>query len=155
MKLRTLLAALAALTFGAGPALAHGLLMKLTAEGPVIVGELYYSNGAKAAGEWIEAVDLAASQAAPITLQTGEDGGFRVRGREGRTYRITATGEEGHTVAMELSLTPRARPKLADEPTAAKPEAEAPPAWMLIGGLLLLSIVPALWLKRRAPRNAD
>lgn len=152
MRLRPLAVALAALMLSAAPAFAHGLLMKLAGDGPTIVGELYYSNGRKAAGEWIEVVDLADPQGPPITRQTGEDGGFRVPGGAGRTYRVTASGEEGHTVAMELALTPKAKPQLADE--AAKAQAtKPPPAWMLIGGLLLLSIIPALWLQRRSPKG--
>lgn len=151
MIARTCAAALFALLLSAAPAFAHGLLMKLAADGGQIVGELYYSNGQRAAGEWIEVVDLGDPAAPAVTLQTAADGTFRVPGVPGRAYRVTATGEEGHTVAMDLSLTAAAKPKLADEPPPAEAGAKGVPAWLLIGGFLLLSILPALWLKRRAP----
>jgi hypothetical protein len=145
------LAALAVLLALAGPARAHGLLMKLRAEGSAIVGEVYYSSGRKAVGEWIEVQDLGQPDASLRTLQTDATGEFRVTGEAGRSYRVTARGEEGHSVTMDLSLAPEARPTLVEDPGEAPQETGwRPPAFAIIGGLLILSIIPALLLRRRS-----
>lgn len=148
---KVLSATLALLLAIASPAWAHGLLMKLQAEGSALVGEVYYSSGRKAAGEWVEVQDLSQPGVSPTTLQTDANGAFRLNGEPGRSYRVTAKGEEGHSVTMDLSLAPQARPTLVEAPGAAPAEKDwRPPAWAIIGGLLLLSIIPALALKRRS-----
>jgi hypothetical protein len=130
------------------PAWAHGLLMKLDAQGDAIAGQLYFSNGQRAGGVWVELFDAAAPDAAVETLQTAPDGSFRVKGAPGHRYEVRATGDEGHSISMAIAL---------DQPAAhgtmiADPGDERPteiPAWAILGGLLALSILPALWLRRK------
>lgn len=135
----------------AHPAFAHGLLMKLRGEGSTLHGELYYSNGKVAGGEWVEILDLTETNE-PITMQTSPKGEFTAAGMPGHQYRVTATAEEGHEIVMELVLEAQAKGKMVEagaDPQADEAEDGGIPAWALIGGLLVLSIVPALWWQRR------
>lgn len=134
------------------PALAHGLLMKLRAEQAAIVGELYYSNGQRAGGEWIELYDEAGPAEALQTVQTKEDGTFRLPGTHGHRYRVRASGEEGHEIVMTIALSEQARGKMVDE---GKARSEGVPAWAILGGALLLSVIPALVLRRRGKPAGD
>lgn len=141
------------LMFTAAPAVAHGLLMKLRTDGDLILGELYYSNGTKAGGEWVELKDLDDSDVEPQVLQTDESGTFRVPGIPDHRYRITAFGEEGHSIAMELTLTSGARGTLIKEDGQEEGAAGTTyPAWAVIGGLLLLSVIPLRYFQRRSRR---
>lgn len=141
------------------PAFAHGLLMKLDAQGEVISGEVYFSNGQKAAGVWVELFDDAVPGAAPDaalqTVQTGADGAFRVTGETGRTYRVRASGDEGHEIFMTIALEGReARGTMIEEEAEETGEADFElPAWAVLGGFLLLSLIPAYWLRKRAERS--
>lgn len=142
------------LVLGGASAEAHGLLMKLRSDGAAIFGELYYSNGARAGGEWVEVRNLTDPAAPTQTLRTASDGTFRVSGPAGHRYLVVATGEEGHGIEMELTLAAGARGQLLENGV---PVAEATeggyPAWAVIGGLLLLSAGPALYLQRRRARS--
>lgn len=153
-RLLSLALAGAALLFSPA-ALAHGLLMKLEREGDAIAGTLYYSNGQRAGGEWIELFDEARPGAAVQTIRTQGDGSFRLHGEQGHRYRVRASGEEGHEITMTIAFDgAQARGKMVGGPQeegAAPSEAEAVPAWAVLGGLLALSAIPALWLRRRAP----
>ena len=132
-----------------GPAWAHGLLMKLRSEDSALVGELYYSGGNRAAREWIEVTDLDGS-AAPVVFQTGAEGEFRQAATPGHRYRVKAMGEEGHEIIMTITVEDAGRGTMQDdEATAPDDSADALPAWALVGGLLLLSALPALWFRRR------
>lgn len=135
------------------PVHAHGLLMKLRAEGARVAGEVYYSNGTKASGEWVEVRSLTDHEAAPQTLQTDAEGRFSAPGIQGHRYLLVATGEEGHSIEMEIMLAPGARGKLLENGVPVEPAGEEYPAWAIIGGLLLLSAWPALWLQRRRARK--
>jgi len=137
----------AAIAIGlAMPALAHGLLMKLDGAETALSGELYYSNGTRAAGEWIEVFGEAKPGIALHTIQTDAEGSFRAVGEPGHVYLVKATGEEGHSVEMRITLAPKARGETIE---TAAPEEGGLPAWAVIGGILLLSAIPALYLRRR------
>lgn len=135
-----------------GPALAHGLLMKLRSEDGALVGELYYTNGTRAPGEWIEITDLD-SPADPAAFQTGAEGQFRQPALAGHRYTVKATGEEGHEITMAITAGGTGRGAMQDEaqdkPAAPEGVLESLPAWALVGGLLALSAIPALWFRRR------
>lgn len=129
-------------------ALAHGLLMKLRSEDSALIGELYYTNGTRAPGEWIEVTDLDGS-AAPAVFQTGPEGQFRQAALAGHRYNVKATGEEGHEITMAITAGNSAKGAMQDEAAAPEASTETLPAWALVGGLLLLSAIPALWFRRR------
>jgi hypothetical protein len=154
MRRLFVLLAIALLT---APALAHGLLMKLSPEGGAVAGQLYYSNGTRAAGEWIEVTDLDEPAAQARTLQADGEGLFSFEGVRGHRYRVVALGEEGHTIEMEVTLAPGERAQLA-EASGHEASDDGYPAWAIIGGILALSGIPALVLRRRnqpASREAD
>jgi len=130
------------------PALAHGLLMKLRSQDSALVGELYYSNGTRAGGEWIEITDLDGAPA-PLVLQTGPEGAFRQASLPGHRYSVKAMGEEGHEIVMTITADDAARGAMHDDAPASQDPPEPLPAWALIGGMLLLSAIPALWFRRR------
>ena len=141
----------------ASPAQAHGLLVKVRGQGEAVTGTVYYSDGRPGAGEWVQMFDVAQPAAAAASMNTGPDGGFRFAGVVGHRYRIVVTGEEGHSVESVITLGGQARGTFVDTdaPTADESGPSAPPAWALIGGLLALSILPALWLRRRRGSNAQ
>lgn len=121
-------------------AMAHGLLLKLDAEGAHVRGTAYFTNGDVAADEWVEWIDLDATDTTPVGHQSDAEGRFEFDGRQGHRYRVRAYAEEGHTVELELTLAPDSRPKLVDEAGETINPWWPPPAWMVIGGLLLASI---------------
>ena len=133
-------------------AFAHGLLVKVRGEGNAVSGTVYYSNGTPGAGEWVQLTDLT-HPAMPLQgINAGPDGGFRFTGIKGRQYRIVVAAEEGHSVTSELTLTEGARGQFIDDDAPAKQGWSTPPAWLVIGGVLLLSTIPAVWLRRRVKR---
>lgn len=138
------------LLLSAPSAFAHGLLMQAEGKGTDINGTLYYSNGQRAGGEWIELFDAAKPDEALQTIQTHEDGSFHLTGQQGRAYRIRATGEEGHEITIALTLkADEARGKMVADPRDKAGEESEIPAWAVLGGLLALSAIPAYWLRRR------
>ncbi len=150
-----LMVALAAL-MASGPALAHGLQMKLDAENQMISGQVYFSNGKEAEGVWVELFDDRAPETAIETVQTGPDGTFRVEGEQGRGYQVRASGEEGHSIALAIALEGEvARVAMIEDPADGGEASVAEiPAWAILGGFLALSLIPALWFrKRRKPAS--
>lgn len=142
---------LACTVLASSPAWAHGLLMKLRGSETGLAGELYYSNGTRAGGQWIEVSDETAP-APTETFKTRQDGSFEASAKPGHRYQVKATGDEGHEIVMDITLEGEARGQMV-EPEAADGEEDEPiPAWALIGGGLLFSIIPALWLRRKSRR---
>ncbi len=136
----------------AAPALAHGLLVKVRGEDNAISGTVYYSNGTPGAGEWVQLTDLTHPTVPPQGINAGPDGSFRFVGVPGRQYRVVVQGDEGHSVTSELTLAAGARGQFVDDDAPTTSSWTTPPAWLVIGGLLLLSIIPAVWLRRRGKR---
>lgn len=135
----------------AAPAFAHGLLVQVRGEASAVTGRVYYSDGAPGAGEFVELRDLTEPARPVLSGATDPQGGFRFPGVPGHAYAVVVHGEEGHTTEMRLTLASGERGRLVDTPTPASAEGGFawPPAWMLIGALLLLSTLPALWLRMR------
>ena len=130
-------------------AYAHGLLVSARTEGNAVVGTMYYSDGALAAGEFVELIDVDAPSEHKPGVTTSSDGTFRFENAiTGHRYRIIAHGEEGHETEMELVFAEGAKAKLND-PDGAPAEESGPPAWLIIGGLLALSLIPARLLRKR------
>ena len=118
-------------------------------KGPVSLARPLWTG---AGGEWIELFDEARPGAAVQTIRTQGDGSFRLHGEQGHRYRVRASGEEGHEITMTIAFDgAQARGKMIGDPAEDNAEGEAVPAWAVLGGLLALSAIPALWLRRRAP----
>jgi hypothetical protein len=126
---------------------AHGLLMDAETDGTSINGRLYYSNGDVAVRESIGLVDAEQGAGEAVYAETDDDGRFHFDVKPSHRYRLTAYGEEGHTVELELIAQEDSRPVLVGE-DAEDAALWPPPAWALIGGVLALSLVPA-WISKR------
>ncbi len=130
---------------------AHGLLLDAESNGDKITGTVYYSNGELAVHESVELLDLTVENAALIASETDSAGKFSFPATTNHRYRVSAYGEEGHGVDVELVATANARPTLIDANAAADEPSWMPPAWAVIGALLLASLVPVVISRRRHP----
>ena len=128
---------------------AHGLLLDADTDGRTISGRLYYSNGELAINESIALLDLTARGAKPEYTRTDQDAKFVFRVEASHRYRVSAYGEEGHTVEIELTAEASAKAELVDNDAVADEPSWLPPAWALIGGLLLVSLAPAALRKQQ------
>ncbi len=132
-----------------GLAAAHGLLLDAKHVGDKIEGTVYYSNGELAVRESVELLDLSTSNGTAVAGETDNDGKFSFPVKEGHRYRVSAYAAEGHGVDVEIEAVANARPKLIEKAAAAEEQSWLPPAWAVIGFLLLASLVPAVLSRRR------
>jgi hypothetical protein len=145
LRLAALLVALSCLP---GLVAAHGLLLDAENRGDTIVGTVYYSNGELAVSESVELLDLTTPNATPVAGTTDDEGKFSFPVVAQHRYRISAYGGEGHGVDVEIEAVADARPKLIEK-DAAQEQSWMPPAWAVIGGILLASMVPVAISRRR------
>jgi hypothetical protein len=138
-----------------GFASAHGLLLNAEFDGRDIAGTAYYTNGERAAHEAVALVDLSRPHAEPRASSSDARGNFRFPATVGQRYRVTVYGEEGHSVEIELAALERARPTLIEHAVANEEGGFAAPAWAVIGGALLLSLIPAGWARHRTRSAAQ
>lgn len=132
---------------------AHGLLLDAENHGDTIVGTVYYSNGELAVRESVELLDLSTENATPVAGTTDDAGKFSFPVIAQHRYRISAYGGEGHGVDVEIEAVADARPKLIDNDSAEE-SSWMPPAWAVIGALLLASMVPMVISRRRQAAQA-
>jgi hypothetical protein len=132
-----------------GLAAAHGLLLDASHVGDKIEGTVYYSNGELAVRESVELLDLSTPNAAAVAGETDDAGKFSFPVADGHRYRISAYAAEGHGVDIEIDAVADARPKLIENTAAAEDQSWMPPAWAVIGFLLLASLVPVAISRRR------
>lgn len=133
-----------------GLAAAHGLLLDAKHVGDKIEGTVYYSNGELAVRESVELLDLSTPNATAAVGETDSDGKFSFTVTDGHRYRVSAYAAEGHGVDVEIDAIADARPKLIEKEAAADEQSWLPPAWAVIGFLLLASLVPVALARRRA-----
>jgi len=132
---------------------AHGILIDAESDGSAIWGVVYFSNGDLGAGQTVALRDLKAADAQAVEVTTDTDGKFRFDAVAGHRYRLSAYGDEGHNVELELTADADARPTLI-EGEAPHHHFWPPPAWAVIGVVLTLSLVPAWLIRRRAKTGA-
>lgn len=133
-----------------GLAFAHGLLLDAKHVGEHIEGTVYYSNGELAVRESVELLDLSTPNASAVAAETDDAGKFKFPVASGHRYRISAYAAEGHGVDVEIEAVADARPRLIEMESAATEEQSwLPPAWAVIGLLLLASMVPVVLARRR------
>ncbi|GFE79637.1 hypothetical protein GCM10011487_16370 [Steroidobacter agaridevorans] len=133
-----------------GLAAAHGLLLDAKHVGDKIEGTVYYSNGELAVRESVELLDLSTPDATAVAGETDDAGKFNFPVADGHRYRVSAYAAEGHGVDIEIDAVANARPKLIETAAAAEEQSWMPPAWAVIGLLLLASLVPVVVSRRRA-----
>ncbi len=139
-----------------GPAAAHGLLLDAKPVGDEIEGTVYYSNGELAVGESVELLDLSTQGATAAAGETDKEGKFSFPVVNGHRYRVSAYAAEGHGVDVEIDAVADARPKLIEKQGAvAEEQSWLPPAWAVIGLLLLASLVPVAISRRRAAAGSN
>ena len=148
MKMRNHLGPLLALPLFvlAVPALAHGLLVSVEAQAGRIDGRVYYSDGAPGAGEYVELKRSAEAREPIASAITDVDGRFSFS-TQGGPHVIVAHGEEGHLTEISVEDGERGRLIERDEAEQVDDGAGLPPAWLLIGALLALSMIRAVWFK--------
>jgi hypothetical protein len=129
---------------------AHGLLIDAETNGATITGTVYYTNGDLGVNESVALLDLTiADGKPPVSGTTDSAGRFSFPVIASHRYRVSAYGEEGHNVDLELIAEADARPEFIDLQSASADPSWLPPAWAVIGGALLLSLVPTLILRKR------
>lgn len=128
---------------------AHGLLLDAKHFGDKIEGTVYYSNGELAVRESVELLDLSTPVSTAVAGETDDAGKFSFPVTAGHRYRISAYAAEGHGVDIELDAAADARPKLIEKEGAEEEQSWLPPAWAVIGFLLLASMVPVVLSRRR------
>jgi hypothetical protein len=136
----------------AGSAHAHGLLARVRVVGDDLVGFVYYSSGDAAGGEWVELYDRDAGRAKVGAVTADSTGMFRFDATAGHRYRIVVSGDEGHTIELEIGVAAGAQP--VDE--VAAPKREFAPAWQVLGVILIVLTLFALshrWGARRRART--
>lgn len=140
-----------------GLAAAHGLLLDAKHVGDHIEGTVYYSNGELAVRESVELLDLSTPNATAAIADTDRTGKFIFTVTDGHRYRVSAYAAEGHGVDVEIEAVANARPTLIEKEAAVEEQSWLPPAWAVIGFLLLASLVPVVITRRRdgaaAPAN--
>ena len=112
----------------------------LSQDGQQISGQVIYTGGQPGIGDFISIANVTDPQLAPLEATTNGEGRFTVTGVMGHQYVATAYGEEGHTVEVPFTL---------GEPIVVGEEGGVP-FYVIAGVLLLLSIVPANYLRRRS-----
>jgi len=129
---------------------AHGLLLDAESDGQRIFGSAYYSSGEVAVNESIALVDLSTPDAPAVNAKTDSSGAFSFDVVRSHRYRVTVYGDEGHSVEVEVLAEPKSVPKLIDNDAQATNAFWPPPAWAIIGAILLLSLVPAVLFRKRS-----
>jgi len=133
----------------ANSASAHGLLLDAEHHADTIRGTVYYSNGEVAVRESVELLDLSMPDTAAIAGQTDNEGKFSFPVTATHRYRLSAHGEEGHRVDVEIDAIADARPTLVDDDASADESGFSLPAWAVLGILMFASVVPILLSRYR------
>jgi hypothetical protein len=133
-----------------GLAAAHGLLLDAKHVGDKIEGTVYYSNGELAVRESVELLDLSTPNATAAVGESDSAGKFSFTVTNGHRYRVSAYAAEGHGVDVEIEAIANSRPTLIEKEAATEEQSWLPPAWAVIGFLLLASLVPVAISRRRA-----
>lgn len=127
---------------------AHGMRLEAqaagTPDGWIIRGQLSYTDQSPAAGNYLRVEQLGANPPPALALQTGDSGHFQLPALAGHRYRVTAQGDEGHATTIEVLVAPTTAPEAEEEK-----EKDGWPIYLVITALLLASLVPAHFLRRR------
>lgn len=134
---------------GWSEAVAHAMNLQVAVErGGYLQGSLSYSDGTPAAGDYITVVNETDPTVTELGLQTDAGGQFRLTAVPGHRYRLTATGEEGHRIRTEVTLPAAPGGGIGGPPVSG--DRRWPPVYVVVGSLMLLSLIPARLLRRRA-----
>lgn len=126
---------------------AHGLLLKLDSGENHITGTAYFTNGETAPHQEVEMIDLDTSGSS-LTALTDANGQFKLPAISSHRYRVSIFGEEGHEIHMEIIAGEKNKGQMIEDINENYQSGFELPAWAVIGGLLLLSLIPALWRKK-------
>ncbi len=123
---------------GVMPAFAHEMDLHLHVKGPhTIAGKLQYSDKSASAGEFIRVANVTDPSFSEFALQTDKAGEFVFAGVTSHTYAVTALGQEGHTVTVNIKL------------ATAQPGQTTGgiPLYFILTAFLVLSMIPAYFLR--------
>ena len=143
--------------FGAVQVSAHGLEIRMSPDGNRIIGQVVYEDGSPWFAETVTIDNISTPETAQISLTTDAAGGFSATGVIGNEYRITASDGTGHAVEAIMTLDGSASTANNDATSAsAAPDSDdgGIPFYVIAGALLLLSIIPARYLKQRGTKQA-
>ena len=119
--------------------IAHEIALQLRVENSnTLVGELRYSDQNDSSGEYIRIANLTDPSYSQVALQTDANGQFRFVGIPHHEYAVTAMGQEGHNTTVNITLVAASNPS----------EESGIPIYLWLAVLLLLSLVPAYFLRR-------
>lgn len=139
------------LVTSATQAWAHGLEIRLFPEGDQIIGQVLYEDGSPWFAETVNIQNLTVPETDVITDITDSAGGFSVTGRIGHEYLITAADDTGHVTEIRVTLDGSG----TEATTVVNGEQSGGiPFYVIAGALLLLSIIPARYLKHRSDNIA-
>ena len=120
---------------------AHGLLLSVSSEADRIVGAASFSNGEAAPSHTVELTELDAPPAPPQTTVTDAQGRFSFTAKEGRRYRVSVYGEEGHETQKELTAGEGASAQAAESCTVSKSPREWPLSVWVLGTIVVLLVI--------------
>ena len=147
-----LLVTLLWLLVGAPLALAHGLSMTLVTANGEVRGQVAYSTGTPAAGEWV-AIYQGDGGGEPIEqLQTDASGRFSLPLDAGMTYRIVALAEEGHEFEARIDM-PEDTSVRVETTAQSTAHGGLPPEPILVGLGALIAIAAAVLMRKRLARR--
>lgn len=127
--------------FLSATALAHDLDLQLRVQdSQTIAGALFYSDKSASAGEYIRVTNLSNPEYSEFALQTDDSGQFVFAGLPSHRYAVTALGQEGHEIRVEIVL---------DKPTTDAVSRPGVPIYIYIAAVMLLSLIPAYLLRRK------
>lgn len=130
---------------------AHGLEIRLFPEGAQIIGQVLYEDGSPWFAQTVSIQNVTSSGTGVLTDITDSAGGFSVTGVIGHEYLITAADATGHITEARVTLDGSA----TETPAITSDEQGGGiPFYVIAGALLLLSIIPAKYLKHRSENRA-
>jgi len=130
---------------------AHGLEIRLFLDGSRLIGQVVYENGSPWFAESVSVENLSDPSADTQTVTTDSAGGFSIMAAVGNEYLIRASDDTGHVTETRVTLDGSSS---ESGTVSSEEQGGGIPFYVIASALLLLSIIPAKYLKQRSNNNA-